>query len=87
MAWKKVCTAFIIRHDRDVSIPRLILILLLAAAFHAKAEAFLAERSNDAKPVISLATFTDVDPAYVKQGSNINGPSVRLEFQCLVSGF
>ena len=48
--------------------------LLLATAF--SAEIYQAVRMNNGKPLISRETFTDLNPAFKKQGSNINGPSV-----------
>ncbi len=48
--------------------------LLLATA--SSAETYQAVRLNNGKPLISRETFTDLNPAFKKQGSNINGPSV-----------
>ncbi len=56
-----------------------LLTLLLASILlgnEAWSESYSIKRLNEERPVISQETFTDLDPAFAKQGSNINGPSV-----------
>ena len=58
--------------------PRLtpISLILFLTAMLAAAGSYDAVRLNEGLPVISLKTFTDLDPDYAKEGANINGPSV-----------
>jgi hypothetical protein len=50
---------------------------LMLTAVPADAEfTYTAHRLNHGQPLITQQTFTDVDPAFSRQGANINGPSV-----------
>ena len=64
--------------DRIGQMNRLLPIVLASIFFgnEAWSEPYSAKRLNDGKRIISQETFTDLDPAFAKQGSNINGPSV-----------